>query len=191
MNSAAFALEVAWLRVLSDAGCLSDQQHQEAVKALTDYTVSLQEALTAAGYYTGDVDGVYGPATVDAVKKLQSAQKLPQTGFVDIATAAALQAALAGKQAAGAADAIAATAAVQSTLKLAGYWTGAIDGKWTTELTDALKKFQTALGIPATGTVDDATLAALEETIANAQAAGATPTTTAPTPTTPPVTTTT
>ena len=114
--------------MLSDAGCLTDQQHQDAVKALTDYTASLQDALTTAGFYSGAVDGVYGPATVDAVKKLQSAHKLPQTGFVDLATAAALQASLAGKQAAGAAAAIAATTAVQSTLKLAAIGPGQSTG---------------------------------------------------------------
>ncbi|HEY1739500.1 MAG TPA: peptidoglycan-binding domain-containing protein, partial [Acidimicrobiia bacterium] len=73
------------------------------------------------------------------------------------------------------------------------YWTGAVDGKWTPELTDALKKFQTHLAIPATGVVDDATLAALEDTIATAKAAANTTITIAPSPTTTvaPVTTTT
>jgi len=36
-------------------------------------------------------------------------------------------------------------------------------------LTDALKAFQTELGIPATGTVDAATVAALQEAIAEAK----------------------
>jgi peptidoglycan hydrolase-like protein with peptidoglycan-binding domain len=36
-------------------------------------------------------------------------------------------------------------------------------------LTDALKAFQTKLGIPATGTVDAATVAALQEAIAEAK----------------------
>jgi peptidoglycan hydrolase-like protein with peptidoglycan-binding domain len=54
-------------------------------------------------------------------------------------------------------------------LKLAGYWTGPVDGKWTPELTDALKKFQTDLGVPATGAVDAATLQALEKAIAKGQ----------------------
>ena len=54
-------------------------------------------------------------------------------------------------------------------LKVAGYWTGPIDGEWTPELTDALKEFQTALGVPPSGAVDTATLNALEETIATAK----------------------
>jgi murein L,D-transpeptidase YcbB/YkuD len=171
-NSAAFALEIAWLRVLADAGCLTDEQHKQAEAALTEYTTALQTALQTAGYYSGKIDGVYGPATVDAVKRLQTAHKLPATGYVDRATATALSAALAAKGGAAATRALTHTAAVQSTLKLAGYWTGPIDGHWTPELTDALKSFQSHLGVPPTGEVDAATLAALETAIATATAPG-------------------
>ncbi len=58
---------------------------------------------------------------------------------------------------------------MQSTLKLAGYWTGPVDGVWTPELTDALTAFQTALGVPPTGAVDVATLNALQQAITDAQ----------------------
>jgi peptidoglycan hydrolase-like protein with peptidoglycan-binding domain len=184
-NSAALALEAAWLRVFADAGCLTEEQQQKAEAALTEYTTSLQTALQSTGYYTGKIDGVYGPATADAVKKLQTANGLPATGFVDRATAVALSNAMASKGGAIAANSLAHTAAVQSTLKLAGFWTGPVDGHWTPELTDALKAFQTHLGIPATGSVDAATLAAIEATIANAKTASTT-TTAAPATTTSP-----
>jgi peptidoglycan hydrolase-like protein with peptidoglycan-binding domain len=92
---------------------------------------------------------------------------------------------LASKGGAVASNALAQTAAVQSTLKLAGYWTGPVDGRWTPELTDALKKFQTDLGVPATGVVDVATLGALEAAIASGKAAAsAPPTSVAPSSTT-------
>jgi peptidoglycan hydrolase-like protein with peptidoglycan-binding domain len=133
---------------------------------LFEYTVALQTALQTTGHYDGKIDGIYGPATVDAVKKLQTASGLPVTGYVDRATAAALNSAMASKGGAAATHALAQTAAVQSTLKLAGYWTGPVDGRWTPELTDALKKFQTDLGVAASGAVDVATLSALEATIA-------------------------
>jgi murein L,D-transpeptidase YcbB/YkuD len=181
-NSAAFALEVAWLRLFADAGCFTDDQQKKAEAALTEYTVSLQTALQKTGYYTGKIDGLYGASTVDAVKKLQSANGLPTTGYVDRATAAALSSAMASKGGAAATQALAHTSAVQATLKLAGYWTGPVDGQWTPELTDALKKFQTHLGVPATGVVDTATLSALESTIANAKSSAASPTTTTTTP---------
>ena len=66
---------------------------------------------------------------------------------------------------------------VQTVLKLAGYWPGAIDGEWTPELERALKEFQTDLGVEPTGTVDAATLAALEETLVTIRTPTATPTT--------------
>ena len=52
---------------------------------------------------------------------------------------------------------MASTAAVQQTLKLAGYWDGPVDGEWTPALTEALKEFQTALGVKPSGEVDAAT----------------------------------
>jgi len=168
-NAAAVALEMSWLQLFADAGCLTDEQQKQAQAAVHDYTAALQKSLTDAGYYTGEVDGVYGPETVDAVEALQKAHGLPVTGTVDKATDAALQADLQAKGGAAAQEAIASTAAVQQTLKLAGFWTGPVDGNWTPELTDALKSFQTELGVEPTGTVDAATIAALEHAIATAR----------------------
>jgi len=170
-NAAAVALELSWLRLLADAGCLTDEQQQQAEAAVHDYTVAVQKSLAEAGYYKGTVDGVYGPSTVEAVKALQKAHNLPITGWVDKATEAALQAELQKLGGAAAQDAIATTAAVQQTLKLAGYWDGPVDGTWSPELTDAVKEFQKALGVKATGEVDAATIAAFEKAIAQAQKA--------------------
>ena len=147
-NSAAFALEVAWSKLLLDANCLTDAQQAEAVKQITAYSVELQTDLATAGYYNGAVDGIYGPITLAAVEQLQTDSGLPVTGFVDQATAVALEKKLA--------KASLQTAALQSVLKLLGYYSGPVDGKWTPELTDALKQFQTASGLEPTGTVDTA-----------------------------------
>lgn len=166
-NAAAVAVEMSWLRLYADAGCLTDQQQKQAEAAVRDYTVALQEALATAGFYDEDVDGVYGPATVDAVEALQQEHGLPVTGTVDKATEAALETELDAKGGAAAEKALASTAAVQQTLKLAGYWDGPVDGDWTPELTEALKEFQTALGVEPSGTVDAATVAALEEALAD------------------------
>jgi peptidoglycan hydrolase-like protein with peptidoglycan-binding domain len=169
-NAAAVALEMSWLRLFSDAGCLTDEQQKQATRAVTDYTTALQKSLREAGYYDGEVDGVYGPETVDAVESLQEAHGLPSTGTVDAATAAALQDDLAAKGGAAAQEELATTAGVQQALKLAGYWDGPVDGEWTPELTKALKKLQTDLGVEPTGTVDAATVAAVEKAITEAQA---------------------
>jgi murein L,D-transpeptidase YcbB/YkuD len=168
-NAAVVALEMSWLKLFVEAGCLTDEQQKQAEAAVHNYTSALQKSLTEAGYFQGTVDGVYGPTTVDAVRALQKAHSLPVTGTVDKATDAALQSDLQAKGGAAAQQSTASTAAVQQTLKLAGYWTGPVDGQWTPALTDALKSFQKALGVPQTGTVDAATIAALEHAIANAK----------------------
>ncbi len=170
LNAAAVALEMSWLRLLADVGCLTDEQQTQATAAVSDYTTMLQQSLTLVGYYSGTVDGVYGPDTVDAVQALQKKHGLPVTGAMDKATAAALESELAGVGGAAEAQSVATTAAVQQTLHLAGFWSAPIDGEWTPALTEALKSFQTELGVPPSGSVDAATLAALEQAIADLQA---------------------
>ena len=165
-NSAVVALETAWLRLFADAGCLSDEQALEAQAAVSAYTAALQQDLTDAGYYAGGVDGVYGPATVAAVEELQKANGLAVTGTVDKATADALQAELLALGGAAAQESVATTAAIQQTLKLAGFWDGPVDGIWTDALTEAVQEFQTALGVEPTGSVDAATITAFQEALA-------------------------
>lgn len=174
VNAAAFALQVAWLRLFADAGCLEDEP--DALAAVADYTAALQTSLAAAGYFEGAIDGVYGPETVDAVERLQADAGLPVTGLVDRATAEALEQAVLDAGGAEATEAIAHTAALQSVLALAGYWTGPIDGEWSDALTAALQQFQTDLGVPATGEVDAATLEALQRAIEEGRAASTTTT---------------
>ena len=167
-NAAAVALEMAWLQLIGDSGCLTDAQQAEAVKAVTSYTTTLQQALADAGYYDAKVDGVYGPKTVAAVEALQKANGLPQTGTLDKATEKALRSELEAKGGAAAQEETASTAAVQQTLKLAGYWDGPVDGVWTDALTNALEELQKDLGVEVTGTVDAATIAAFEQAMADA-----------------------
>ena len=165
-NSAALALEIAWLRLLVEADCVSDQRLADSVAQLTAYTTALQTDLTRAGYDPGPIDGVYGPLTVAAVEKLQTDSGLPVTGFVDEATARALQAKLDALGQQQAAQTATQTAALQTALKLAGFWDGPIDGVWTDALTQALKDLQTKLGVEPTGTVDPATVAAFQQALA-------------------------
>ena len=171
-NAAAVALQMAWLQLIGDSGCLTDAQQEKAAVAVEAYTTTLQQALADGGYYEGEVDGVYGPETVAAVEALQKANGLPQTGTLDKATEQALRDELAAKGGAAAQQETASTAAVQQTLKLAGYWDGPVDGQWTDELTDALEALQEDLGVEVTGTVDAATITAFEKAIAEL---GATP----------------
>ncbi len=183
-NSAAFALEITWIKLIVDAGCLSDDQLAEAVQAVTDYTVALQTQLQLTGHFTGEVDGIYGPATVAAVKALQADSGLRETGLVDAATARALDDLVGSVDEIAATEMLTQTAALQTVLTLTGYWTGPIDGQWTDELTQALVEFQTELGVPPTGAIDAATLAAFQEALAELDTDEATTTTTSATPTT-------
>jgi len=164
-NSAVVALEMAWLRLFADAGCLSDEQALQAQTAVSAYAAALQQDLTVAGYYAGGVDGVYGPATVAAVEDLQNANGLAVTGTVDKATADALQTELLALGGAAAQESVATTAAIQQTLKLAGFWDGPVDGIWSDALTEAVQEFQTALGVEPTGSVDAATITAFQEAL--------------------------
>lgn len=164
-TSAAFALEAAWLNLFFDAGCLTDEQSEQVVAAVRSYTLALQTDLEEAGYLQGEPDGVYGPETVAAVEDLQADAGLPVTGLVDTATRAALDEALAREGQADATQAQIQATSVQTTLKLAGYWPGPIDGVWTPELEDALKELQRDLGVEPTGAVDAATLAAIEDAL--------------------------
>lgn len=169
-NAAVVALEMSWIQLFAQSGCLTDEAQVEAAASISAYTLALQQQLAAAGYYTGQGDGLYGPQTVAAVVALQAANDLPQTGTVDKATEAALRAQLEAAGGAAASASLVSTAALQQTLKLAGYWDGPIDGLWSPELTAALGAAQEALGVPVTGAVDAATLAAFQAALAEAQA---------------------
>lgn len=181
-NAAAVALEMSWLRLVSQAGCLTQEQAVTAQQTVAHYTTTLQQALTDAGYYTAPVDGIYGPATVAAVEALQKAHGLPVTGTVDKATSAALQADVAAKGGAAAQAETASTAALQQTLHILGYWDGPIDGVPSDELTNAIIKLQKDLGVEQTGVVDATTIAALEKALKDATTPTPSPTPSATTP---------
>jgi len=51
---------------------------------------SVQQALNDKGYNAGAVDGQWGPATEDAVRRFQQASSLPQTGELERPTLVAL-----------------------------------------------------------------------------------------------------
>jgi len=125
-----------------------------------DSTVStLQQELTNWGYYHGAIDGVYGPATVQAVKALQTDLGVtPVDGRWGPKTQAAAQAAHGG----GKGKYSAATAQIQSDLATLGYLHGAIDGRFGPATIAAVKAFQKAYGLPVDGIVGPDTMTAIE-----------------------------
>ena len=155
LQAAAVGVEQAYVSLFVDAGCLAEDA--AAARAASAYVKALQQDLTTAGYYTGTVDGLYGPQTVAAVKALQKDAGLEQTGVIDQAT----ELALAQKLAAHGVQQSLNVAALQGALTSTGQYQGPIDGKWSPELEQALKAYQQSQQLPTTGTVDAATLAAL------------------------------
>lgn len=51
--------------------------------ASSSLLVKIQNELTSAGFYTGDIDGIYGRESRTAILKYQASRKLPQTGNPD------------------------------------------------------------------------------------------------------------
>lgn len=179
-TSAAYQLEVAWVRLFADAGCLEGDQatQAEAQQWVSDYVSAIQTDFRTIGYYLGDIDGIYGPLTIAAVEQFQADNRLPVTGLVDPATQAALQVELGGRQSAQ-------VGGLQAILVATGYYSGPVDGVWTPEVEEALKALQEDLGVPVTGVIDTATLRAMEEALAGAGQAPEPPTTETTVPTGP------
>jgi hypothetical protein len=63
-----------WARVLCEA-----EATPHRIKAV-------QAALAKRGYYKGGVDGLYGPATADALTRFQRDQRLPHQGYLSFAS---------------------------------------------------------------------------------------------------------
>jgi hypothetical protein len=49
------------------------------------YVIEVQQELAAQGYYKGDIDGLWGTETMDAVREYQEARGLPVTGRLSAA----------------------------------------------------------------------------------------------------------
>jgi peptidoglycan hydrolase-like protein with peptidoglycan-binding domain len=63
---------------------------EQASEGITIF--ELQERLSGLGYKLGEVDGVNGPRTIEALKRFQSDNKLPVTGAIDAETVRKLRA---------------------------------------------------------------------------------------------------
>jgi peptidoglycan hydrolase-like protein with peptidoglycan-binding domain len=114
----------------------------EKAKGVQNLTVGfvqqIQVALQQLGFYGGNIDGVYGPKTVAAVKAFQSSVGLPADGVAGPKTIAAYEAKIKG-------DSTVAT--LQQQLKDWGYYTGAVDGVYGPSTVQAVKALQTDLGV--------------------------------------------
>lgn len=127
-------------------------------------TAALQVALRANGLYLGDIDGLSGPSTRAAVRRLQGRRGLAADGVVGPRTRRALgrrgrprigtrplRYGMSGWDVAG----------LQFLLARAGFPSGSIDGGLGGKTDRALRRFQRWAGLRADGVAGGATLRAL------------------------------
>jgi peptidoglycan hydrolase-like protein with peptidoglycan-binding domain len=151
------------------------------------WVTALQSRLKKLGYLNGSVDGVYGNATVNAVKLFEKAYGKTPTGVATVA----LQKTLYSKNAKPynkpdptpepeyielrEGDSGLRVMAVQNRLKELGYYSGATDGNYGASTVKAIKLFEKAYGKKQTGVAT----VALQKTLFSDSAKpykGATPT---------------
>jgi peptidoglycan hydrolase-like protein with peptidoglycan-binding domain len=131
--------------------------------------ISLQTSLSQAGFYNGPIDGVFGPATEDAIRQFQSQQGLEPDGIVGPATRSLLlgQGVSSQSYAPGSGSLLQlgargpAVTELQTQLQNTGYFPGAIDGVFGPTTEDAVKQFQVARGLIPDGVVGQETQQAL------------------------------
>jgi len=124
----------------------------------TEIVKQLQTDLTTLGFYSGPIDGNYGAETEAAVAAFQESVGLTPDGRYGPETHAAMEAALeaAGEETSGTVEEI------QTVLSDLGWYEGAVDGDYGPATVQAVKDFQTHLGVPADGIVGPQTIAAYE-----------------------------
>lgn len=113
----------------------------------------LQQRLKEKGFFTyPQATGYFGAITEEAVKAFQRAMNLPATGIVDDATYAKLKSAPASNDTLAIGSRGAAVRDLQRRLKQLGYFRyPQITGYYGAVTADAVKQFQRANGLPATG----------------------------------------
>ena len=136
-----------------------------------DDVLSVQLRLAALGYYTGELDGVYGSGTITAMKAFQGRNKLTVDGVCGPNTLMVLfsnDAIDAGSTVQPAPDPIPTgkptailrpgdagdeVRSVQNRLAELGYYAGAIDGAYGSGTTEAVRFFQARNGLKVDGKV--------------------------------------
>ncbi|MGG6468796.1 peptidoglycan-binding protein [Saccharococcus caldoxylosilyticus] len=137
----------------------------------------LQQLLKEKGFFTyPTATGYFGPITEQAVKAFQASVRLPATGIVDDATYAKLKGSLAANAAMKIGSRGNEVKVLQQNLKLLGYFKyPEITGYFGVITQDAVKRFQQANGLSATGVADARTLQLIQNAMRHPSATSVKP----------------
>ncbi len=126
---------------------------------------NLQNRLKKLGYYTGTVDGQYGSGTVTAVRKFQEMTGYNENGIASAelqkeiysSNAPTYRAPVAPEPTAqyiqlSKGDSGSRVTRLQNRLRTLGYYTGTADGEYGSATVNAVKRFQSSIGLSTTGT---------------------------------------
>jgi peptidoglycan hydrolase-like protein with peptidoglycan-binding domain len=136
---------------------------------------ALQRTLRRLGWRPGGVDGLFGPQTESAVKRLQRAAGLAADGIVGSQTRRELRALRANRLTRGSGYAVRGGSRrvrrLQRELRRRGLRPGPVDGRFGPQTERAVARLQQAAGLPAHGAVDRPT----KKLLARAEGAPARP----------------
>ncbi len=139
----------------------------------------LQERLRVAGFYSGNATGVFGPITEEAVKRFQAAYNLEVDGIVGPSTASKLPPVGVGGAETSPTQTVntknltmghrgEAVRLLQKQLIQAGYLNGTPNGYFGSSTADAVRRFQAANYLAASGIAGPTTRAKLYSVIGTA-----------------------
>ena len=146
-----------------ESASVEDQFEQIIRGSSGDDVVVIQRRLAELGFLTYSIDGKFGAGTEQAVKDFQNANELEPSGIVDTATYNVLissgakakeQPTFVSLKRGDAGDYV---KEIQAQLVALGFLTSTADGKYGSGTEQAVKDFQNANNLSASGVVDEST----------------------------------
>ena len=120
----------------------------------------LQQVMATLGYYSGDIDGVYGEDTAASVEAMQEDLGVTPDGIYGPETDTALKD-----------KAASIVVEIQTVLAEYGYYSGDIDGDYGQATQAAVEQLQEDLGVTVDGKVGEETVTAFNEAVESGEIA--------------------
>lgn len=129
----------------------SDEAAESRLQEHDELVFAVQQALHAAGFYDGPIDGIAGPVTTAAIEAYERAEGQAPTGTASLELLAALSSPEEGDAAPSRAEPDPQLMAVQVALSRAAYGPLPADGIFGPQTRDAIARFQSDHGLKVTG----------------------------------------